>query len=172
MLTVFSKLVGFCFSLYLEWLLCYIICPKLSLLWRRCFVEFFCWFELLMKLRADIPKNEACQNFNTKTLQLRCSKYGPHHHKQNRDQILDQTTHSMQPIYTNRRVDWINQWNNARGRERLDTVVIIINLVKQTRGWRKIQVKANTQNSRTRGKQKNTGKQQELHIRFPLTCVS
>ena len=98
--------------------------------------------------------------------------YGPHHHKQNRDQILDQTTHSMQTIYTNRRVDWINQWNNARGRERLDTVVIIINLVKQTRGWRKIQVKANTQNIRTRGKQKNTGKQQELHIRFPLTCVS
>ena len=31
--------------------------------------------------------------------------YGSHHHKQNRAQILDQTTHSMQTIYTNRRVD-------------------------------------------------------------------
>ena len=93
--------------------------------------------------------------------------YGPHHHKQNRDQILDQTTHSMQTIYTNRRVDWINQWNNARGRERLDTVVIIINLVKQTRGWRKIQVKANTQNIRTRGKQKTRANNRNFTYVFP-----
>ena len=54
MLTVFSKLNGLCFSLYLECLFCYIICPKLSLLWRLCFVELFCWYELLMNLRPDI----------------------------------------------------------------------------------------------------------------------
>ena len=52
MLTVFSKLIGLCFSLYLEWLLCYIICPKLSLLWRLCFVELFCWYKLFMSVGA------------------------------------------------------------------------------------------------------------------------
>ena len=41
-------------SRYLAWLFCYIICPKLSLLWRLCFVELFCWYELFMNLRPDI----------------------------------------------------------------------------------------------------------------------
>ena len=30
--------------------------PKFSLLWRCCFAEFFCWYELFMNLRADIQK--------------------------------------------------------------------------------------------------------------------
>ena len=30
--------------------------PKFSWLWRRCFVEFFCWYELFMNLRADFQK--------------------------------------------------------------------------------------------------------------------
>ena len=30
------------------------MCPKCWLLWRRCFGQFFCWYELFMNLRADM----------------------------------------------------------------------------------------------------------------------
>ncbi len=32
------------------------MCPKCLLSWRRCFGQFFCWYELFMNCRADIQK--------------------------------------------------------------------------------------------------------------------
>ena len=53
--------------------LCYKICPKFSLFWRRCFIAFFCLHELFMNLGGWHTKNEVCQNFDTQALQHSCS---------------------------------------------------------------------------------------------------
>ena len=85
MLTMFSKLIGFIFPLYVEWLFCYVICPELSLLLRGCFAEFLCWYELFMNLRPGVHKVKLAKSLTHKLYKTVALPYGSRnahsHHK-------------------------------------------------------------------------------------------